>query len=160
MLYDGCMVPVCGVCHVMIEKGKKLAEERGLYDPSKKPRGGDNVMGEIPEVVETDGVAYIGKKLYQNRNVRKIKIKDEFKMTECNYQGKMTIKPVGLVETGVVDPKEARWEMNKATQKWMRDTYGSDSSQWIGKEIEIKLASAGNAQASIYPIGVSLEKTF
>ncbi|MCZ6582597.1 MAG: hypothetical protein O6761_05425 [Thaumarchaeota archaeon] len=159
MLADGCTVPACGVCYSMIEKGKKIAEERGLYDPNKI-RGGGNVMGEIPEVVETDGVAYIGKKLYQEKNVRKVKIKNEFKMTECNYQGKITIKPVGLVETGVVDPKEARWEMNKATQKWMRDTYGSDSSQWVGKEIEIKLASAGNAQASIYPIQVSLEKTF
>jgi len=42
MLADGCMVPACGDCFALIEKGKKIAEERGLYDPNKI-RGGDRM---------------------------------------------------------------------------------------------------------------------
>ncbi len=45
-LADGCYVPICGVCFARMEKGKKLAQERGLYDPSKIPRGGDRMKVE------------------------------------------------------------------------------------------------------------------
>ena len=82
-------------------------------------------------------------------------------MEECNYQGKVTIKPVGMVETGIEDPKEAKWQMNKATQKFYKEKYGGDSTKWITEDWnEIKLAAAGNAQPSIYPKEVSLERTF
>lgn len=140
---------------------KHFPELEGKFYDTNQIRGGDNVMGEIPEVKESDGVAYVGKKLYQDKNLRKIKIISEFEMKDCTYQGKTTVKPVGMIETGLEDPKEARWEMNKATQKWFREKYGSDSSKWVtGDWIEIKLAAAGNAQPSIYPKEVSLEKTF
>lgn len=174
MLVDGCMVPACGVCHVMIENGKKIAQERGYYDPlrlsisqktyasSGEVGNGRHVnMADIPDVVESDGVPYIGKKLFTEKNVRKVKIISEFKMEECNYQGNISVKPVGMVATGIDDPKEAKWQMNKATQKYFKEKYGSNSTKWITEDWhEIKLASAGNAQPSIYPKEVSLEKSY
>ena len=176
-LADGCDVPACGICFAYVVKGRKLAEERGYYDPLRlpvsnkvQPQDGEQVgidngrhvsMAIIPDVEESDGVPYIGKKLFTDKNVRKIKIISEFKMEECNYQGNITVKPVGMVETGIPDPKEAKWQMNKATQKYFKEKYGGDSSKWITDEWhDIKLASAGNAQPSIYPTAVSLEKTF
>ena len=174
ILADGCAVPSCNACVIRTESDRKLAEERGFYDPlrlsvSQKthPSSGEiddgrHVnMADIPDVEESDGVPYIGKKLFTDKNVRKVKIISEFKMEECNYQGNITVKPVGMVATGIDDPKEAKWQMNKATQKYFKEKYGGDSSKWITEDWhEIKLASAGNAQPSIYPTAVSLEKTY
>ena len=115
---------------------------------------------EIPKPTESDGMAYIGKKTYTDKNVRKITIKTEAKMVETEYNGKTTMKPECIVTTDVQDPAEAIWQMNKATQRYMIEKHGGDSKNWIGKVIEIKLASAGNANASIYPSELSLEKTY
>ena len=117
-------------------------------------------MTEIPVPTISEGMPYIGKKTYSERNVRKVTIKTEAEMGESDYNGKKTMKPMCVVTTDVTDPKEAIWEMNKATQKYMIEKFGSDSKKWIGKELEIKLASAGNANASIYPKDLSLEKTY
>lgn len=177
ILADGCTVPSCAACIFQAESDKKLAEERGYYDPLRlsvlhkvQPQDGEQVgidnwrhvsMADIPNVEDSDGVPYIGKKLFTEKNVRKIKIISEFKMEDCNYQGNITVKPVGMVETGIPDPKEAKWQMNKATQKFFREKYGGDSKKWITDDWhDIKLASAGNAQPSIYPTEVSLEKTY
>jgi len=173
-LPDGCDIPVCGDCYAMIVKDRKLAEEREFYDPlrlsisqktyasSGEVGNGRHVnMADIPDVVESDGVPYMGKKLFTVKNVKKVKIISEFKMEDCNYQGNISVKPVGMVATGIDDPKEAKWQMNKATQKYFKEKYGADSTKWITEDWhEIKLASAGNAQPSIYPKEVSLEKTY
>ena len=47
-LADGCTVPACGDCFAGIEKGKKIAEQRGFYDPNKI-RGGDKMKVEVTE---------------------------------------------------------------------------------------------------------------
>ena len=118
-------------------------------------------MAEIQEAKESEGIPYVGKKLYQEKNVHEVKIISEFQMQDCDYQGKVTRKPVGKVATKNTDAPEAIWEMNKATQNYFVKKYGTDSTKWITEEwIPIKLAAAGNANPSIYPSEVSLEKTF
>lgn len=166
------MVTVCGECEEMIDAHKKIAEERGLFDKLHLPYSqqpyhkhgengiGDN-MADIQKAKESEGIPYIGKKIYQEKGVKEIKILNEFQMKDCDYQGKITQKPVGKVATKIDDIKEAVWEMNKATQNWFVEKYGTDSSKWItGDWITIKLASAGNANPSIYPEACSLEKKY
>ena len=117
-------------------------------------------MTVIPTPTQSDGMPFIGKKTYSEKNVRKVTIKTEAAMVETEYNGKTTVKPECRVTTDVSDPAECIWQMNKATQGYMIEKYGSDSKDWIGKTIEIKLASAGNTNASIYPKDLSLEKTY
>jgi len=179
-LADGCSVPICSVCDDRMTEGKKLAQERGLYDPSRSisrlPNSSDNPttsMGEIgkgdnimqiPEpksnTGNAEGLPYIGKKTYQEKNVKHIKILDEAVMIDTEWEGKSTgQKPQCTVETDVEDPKKCVWQMNKATTKYMIEKHTGDSTKWIGVEFDIKLARTGNQSPSIYPKDLSLEET-
>ena len=61
------------------------------------------------------------------------------------------------VETDVIDPKTAIWQMNKATNNHLKSKFGDETKNWIGKEIEIVVKQVGNMNPSVYPVDCSLE---
>jgi len=74
--------------------------------------------------------------------------------------GKPTGKKLTVtVETDVINPKTAIWQMNKATNNYLKKIWGNDSTTWIGKEVEVNVRKVGNMSASVYPVDCSLEKT-
>lgn len=148
-LADGCMVPACGICHARIIKDRKLAEERGHYDPSKIARiiesGGDRMK---VEKGATDGnnlkVAHVLEK-----KLTKLKITDEGEM--ITYQPKdgdknqtaSTKLVVGISYEGMQDGDPDRWSMNNTTRNTLIDIYGDDTAKWVDKEPEIQLEGTG-----------------
>jgi len=63
-----------------------------------------------------------------------------------------------IVTTDVLDPKEAKWQMNKATNNWCIGQWDTDTTKWVGKEIEICVKQVGNMNPSVYPVQCNLEK--
>lgn len=170
-LFDGRTVNVCVTCYDVIQQGiatfvKKhmLFEEEihGNFPKSETYRnemGGDNM--EIPLPTGGDGTPFLGRKIVTEKGIKKVKILDEAVMVDTEYEGKPTgKKPQCKVETDVEDPKVCVWQMNKSTQKWAVEKFGADSRKWIGESFEIKVASAGTTQASVYPKELSLEKVY
>jgi len=58
------MVPACGVCYVMMEKNRKIAQERGLYDPKRS--GGDKMskLSDYQTAGDAIGLAKIGEETF------------------------------------------------------------------------------------------------
>lgn len=142
-LADGCTVPACGVCYAQIEKGKIIAEARGLYDPNKKIRGGDRMKVEkgntggntlkVADVVE--------------KKLTKLTITDEGEMK--TYEGdkegdKSTTKLViGVSYKGQSEGDPTQWSMNNKSRNSLIDIWGDDTADWINKEAEIQLEGTG-----------------
>lgn len=113
----------------------------------------------IAEKAESTGTPYLNVKLVKERGVKKVKIATEAFYVDTEYEGKPTGKRLECIaKTQVEDPKEVKWQMNKATQNYMIDKHGPDTSKWIGVELELKVAQTGNASPSVYPVDCSLEK--
>ena len=102
---------------------------------------------------------FLNRKIVQDKNVKKVKIKTEAKLVDTEFEG----KPQGqrlecIASTQVEEPKEVKWQMNPTTQNYMIDKYGSDTKDWIGLEIDLAVKQAGGAAAAVYPRDCSLEK--
>ena len=101
---------------------------------------------------------FLSKKTLQEKGVKKIKILTEAKPVDTEYQGRKQTKLECQVQTDVLDPKECTWQMNPTTQNYFIDKFGSNTTSWIGKEIELAVKQAGSASAGVYPKDCSLEK--
>lgn len=126
----------------MIEEGKKIAEERGLYDPNKI-RGGDRMKVEkgntggntlkVADVVE--------------KKITSLKITDEGTMK--TYEGekdgdKSTTKLViGVSFEGQKDGDPSHWSMNNKSRNAIIDIWGDDTANWVGKVAEISISGDG-----------------
>lgn len=155
-LADGCMVPACVVCI------KTLQLSISLPTTSSGEIGkGEKYMANIDKAPESsgNGLPYLGKKTYQGENIRHIKIATEAVLVDTEYEGKPTgQKPQCEVDSDSEKCPRLIWQMNKKTRNYMVEKFGSDTSKWVGKEFDIKLARAGNANPSIYPKDLSLEE--
>ena len=103
---------------------------------------------------------FISQKMIRDKGIKKLKIVSEPEYQPTSYKG----EPKGdrmtcTVETDVTDPKEATWQMNKATNNHLKKLYGDETKNWIGKEIEVSVKEAGGMSASVYPVDCSLERT-
>jgi len=141
-LADGCMLPACGDCFAGIAKGKKIAEERGHYDP-KQIRGGDNMKIEkgntggntlkVADVIE--------------KKLTRLKITDEGEMK--TYEGEKegdkssTKLVIGISYEGQKQGDPDKWSMNNKSRNALINIYGDDTETWIGKEPEIQLEGTG-----------------
>ena len=113
----------------------------------------------IVQKVEVGGVPYLNKKIMQEKGVRRVKIIDEFKPVEATFEdGTKSTRLTGTCSTQVDDPKHVKWGMNPTTQNYMIDKHGTDTTKWIGLEIDIAIKQAGSASPGIYPKDCSLEK--
>ena len=110
------------------------------------------------EKAEVGGTPYLNRKTVNDKGVKKVKIISEPVFVETDFEGKKSTRLEALCSTQVADPKQVRWQMNPTTQNYMVDKYGSDSKNWIGKEIEIAVKQAGSASPAVYPKDCSLEK--
>jgi len=126
----------------MVERGKKIAQERGLYDPNKI-RGGDrmkvekgNTGGNTLKVVDV-----VDKKLTS------LKITDEGEMRtyEAEKEGdKSTTKLViGISYNGMGDGDPKQWSMNNKSRNALIDIWGDDTANWVNKTVEIQLEGSG-----------------
>ena len=104
------------------------------------------------------GVPYLNKKICLDKRVTKVKITDEAKPVETEFEGKKGTRLECVCSTQVEDPKFVRWQMNPTTQNYMIEKYGPETKDWIGKEIDIAVKQAGSASPGIYPKDCSLEK--
>ena len=143
LLADGCYVPVCGDCFAGIEKGKKIAEERGLYDPNKNVGGGDfmkvekgNTGGNTLKV--TDVI---------EKKITSLKITDEgtMKTYEAEKEGdKSTTKLViGVSYEGQKEGDPKLWSMNNKSRNALIDIWRDDTANWITKVAEISISGDG-----------------
>jgi len=108
---------------------------------------------------ESEGKAYISRKLLKEKGIKKVTISSEPDYVDTEYEGKPTgQKMTYVVKTDVLDPQEAVWQMNKATNNFLTKLWGTETKDWIGKEVEICTKQAGNMTPSVYPVDCSLEK--
>ncbi len=112
------------------------------------------------KIQESNGIAYISQKIVRDNGIKKLKILTEPDYVKTEYDGKPTGERMTcVVQTDVVDPKNATWQMNKATNNYLVKLWGKDTKLWIGKEIEVNVRQTGNMKPSVYPVDCSLEKT-
>lgn len=104
------------------------------------------------------GTPYLNKKTVLDKKITKVKILDEAVPVEAEFEGKKSTRLECLCSTQVDDPKQVRWQMNPTTQNHLIDKFGSETKNWIGKEIDIVVKQAGSASPGIYPKDCSLEK--
>lgn len=126
-LADGCMLPACMDCFVMIENGKKLAEERVLYDPSKKTRGGDRMV-----TVEDPG-DYLKGEFVKAEKITKLKIINAPKYEDGDYGRQLLC----MVECNNDDKTQKKFRFNNTNIRYMLNKHGKDSNNW--NEMEIKI---------------------
>ncbi len=141
-LADGCTVPACGECYTMIEKGKKLAEERGLYDPNKI-RGGDRMKVEKGNT----GGNNLKVEFVHEKKITSLKIKDEGEMVtyEAKKEGDSpsTKLVIGVSYHDQSDGDPNKWSMNNKSRNALIDIWGDDTTDWVGKTAEISTSGEG-----------------
>lgn len=101
---------------------------------------------------------FLNRKLVQDKGVKILTIETEPVLVETEYEGKKSTKLECICITKVTEPKKVKWQMNATTQNFLIDTWGNDTSKWVGKEIEIAIKQAGSASPGVYPSACSLEK--
>ena len=144
-LADGCDVPACGDCHAIIQNGKKIAEEQGLYDPNKNVSGGDRMKVEKGAT----GGNNLKVKHVLEKKLTSLKITDEGEMiTYQPKEGDKNQQPstklvIGISYDGMVDGDPDKWSMNNTSRNSLIDIYGDNTEKWIGKEPEIQLEGSG-----------------
>jgi len=142
-LADGCTVPACMTCYHSIGEGRKLAEERGLYDPNKAVRGGDRMKVEKGNT----GGNNLKVEFVEERKLIQLKILDEGRMEtyEPQKEGeKSSTKLVcGVSYDGQKTGDPTDWSMNNKSRNALIDIFGDDTAAWVGKEVEITLEGTG-----------------
>jgi len=142
-LADGCNVPACGDCFTSVMKGKKLAEERGLYDPNKI-RGGDRMKVEKGNV----GGNNLKVEFIQEKKITSLKITDEGEMVtyEAKKEGEKasTKLVVGVSYEGQGKEDPNRWSLNNKSRNALIDIWGDDTENWVGKVAEITISGDGD----------------
>ena len=112
------------------------------------------------KIQESNGMAFISQKIIREKGIKKLKIVSEPDYVKTEYDGKSTGERMTCtVETDVIDPKNATWQMNKATNNYLVNLWGRDTKLWMGKVIEVNVRQTGNMKPSVYPVDCSLEKT-
>ena len=107
---------------------------------------------------EVGGTPFLNKKIVQEKGVKKVRITSEPKMVDTEYEGKKSTRLECVCSTGLEDPKQVVWQMNPTTQNYLIEKFGTETKNWIGKDIEIQVKQAGSASPGVYPKDCSLEK--
>ena len=143
-LADGCAVPACGVCYSMMEKGRKLAQERGYYDHNKM--GGDR-MTKVER--KSEGGNYLKHKFVTEEGITALKIEnagDDVVFTNTNKKGEEVTVHKWQLEVSYDGQKEKDpnvWTMNNTSFNACLDLFGDETEKWIGKTVEITIGGEG-----------------
>ena len=145
-LADGCQVPACGDCYSMVVKGRKIAEERGLYDPNKI-RGGES-MTKVER--KSEGAGFLNREFVEENGITALKIESEGENVTFENKNKKTgeMKSVHKwqVQASFDGQKENDpnvWTMNNTSFNSCIDLFGDDTKNWIGKSVEITIGGEG-----------------
>ena len=137
------MVPACTRCKIYQEDAKRLAQERGHYDTSIRPRGGDLVKVEKGST----GGNNLKVEFVEEKKITSLKIVDEGEMVTYdakNEGDKATTKlviGVNYDNKKVGDPN--RWSLNNKSRNALIDIWGDDTSDWVNKVAEISISGEG-----------------
>ena len=143
-LVDGCSVPACGICHADVMKGRKIAEERGFYDPNKKVRGGDRMK----VAKGNTGGSNLKVEFIQENKITSLKITDEGEMVtydarkEGDTPSTKLVMGVSYEGQGKEDPQ--KWSLNNKSRNALIDIWGDDTADWKGKTAEIAISGDGD----------------
>jgi len=145
------MVPSCGVCFQRMEEGKKIAQERGLYDASKITRniiqGGDRMP-----IVEkkSEGGNYLKRKFVETRGVTSLKIANSGEEISFDIKDNSTGEPKTVKKwqlkvsyDGQKEDDPNLWTMNNTNFNACFDLFGKNTDDWVGKTVEITLGGEG-----------------
>lgn len=110
------------------------------------------------EKATVGGIPYLNKKTVLDKKVTKVKIASEPILIDTEFEGKKTKRLECICSTNVIEPNQVKWQMNPTTQNYLIEKYGTETSQWINKEIEIAVKQSGSASPGVYPKDCSLEK--
>lgn len=127
----------------MIENGRKLAQERGLYDPNKNVSGGENMKIEKGNT----GGKNLKVEFIQERKISSLKITDEGEM--ITYEAKKdgdkasTKLVIGVIYEGIRKEDPEKWSLNNKSRNALIDVWGDDTAEWVGKTAEITISGDG-----------------
>ena len=141
--------------HRYLQMSLQLSDDYGEYDGNNL-KGGERMVQ-----IEKDnvgGTPYLNKKIVNDKGVKKVKIIEEPRPVEVEFEGKKSTRIEAVCSTQVSDPKQVRWQMNPTTKNYMIDKYGADTKSWINQEIDVVVKQAGSASPGVYPRDCSLEK--
>ena len=92
---------------------------------------------------------YLNASFVKRRGLTTVRIADEGKMIdiEDKKKGRTIQKPsFGITYVGQGNDDPYMWNLNNKTRNALLDIFGHDTSQWIGKDVEITLAGEGEYQ--------------
>jgi len=101
---------------------------------------------------------YIGQKSVIEKGIKSVTITSEPDYEDVDFKGKVTEKMCCIVSTDIPDIKEAKWQMNQATNNWCMTQWGNDTKLWMSKTIPINVRQVGGMNPSVYPVACSLDK--
>ena len=145
MLADGCTVPACTGCHEMIDKGKKILQEKGEYY-ANPIRGGDS-MTKVEK--KSEGGNYLKREFVEQREITSLKIETEgesveFENKDKNGEMKKVSKwQIGVSYDGQKDDDPNVWTMNNTSFNACIDLFEDDTAKWIGKTVDITIGGEG-----------------
>lgn len=128
-----------------MEKNKKIAQERGYYDPKKM--GGDR-MTKVER--KSEGAGFLNREFVEQRSITALKIENEGESVTFENKDKKTgeMKSVDKWQVKASfdgqkedDPKV--WTMNNTSFNACLDLFGDDTKNWIGKTVEITIGGEG-----------------
>lgn len=138
-LADGCAVPACGICYAMMVKGRKLAQERGYYDP--KRMGGDRMVK--AEIIEDE---YFNGEYASTNDIRSVKFVSEPDYVTGNYGTKLE----GNIKCPVEGKKNPHiWTLNKTNNNILGKVLGLDTSKWMNIDIPIDATMGSNQKYQV-----------
>jgi len=126
-----------------MKESKKIAAERGFYDPNRKVGGGDRM---IVKKCATGG-NNLNIEHVVTKKITTLKITDEGEMVTYEPQkagDKPSIKLViGVNYEGQATDDPQKWAMNNKSRNALIDLWGDDTKSWINKSAEISIAGEG-----------------
>jgi hypothetical protein len=145
-LADGCRVPACRDCLAGIEGGRRVAEERGLYD-ANEIRGGD-YLTRVEK--KSEGGIFLKQKFVETKGITSLKIKnsgEEVTFENKNKKGEMTVAHKWQVKVsydGMTEGDPNLWTMNNTSFNACIELFGNETNNWVGKTVEISIGGEGD----------------
>ena len=104
------------------------------------------------------GIPFLNRKTVLESKVTKVKITTEPVLVDVEFEGKKSRRLECICSTQVTEPKEVKWQMNPTTQNYLIEKFGTETSRWIGQEIDLAVKQMAGASPGVYPKDCSLEK--
>ncbi len=105
----------------------------------------DNYGGENMQISKS--VGFVKASDVKDLGLKKFKIVTEAKEQSGNFGMELVCQIKAINDKGQKD--DASWRINNTTRNVLIDAWGKDTSDWIGKEVSIKVVSINNKDSII-----------